>query len=240
MVRKWVGFQEAVTFRSLLLDYIDAAGGGLYWPLDAVYGVTDQSGNGHDGTAVGPTVGGHTATFAPIDGEDASCTDFDGTDDRITSVYGPYVNGTTRTILGWGYRDTSTVENCLFGSNGSGTRPYMRHQAGNQDIVFYSDDSASAAEFNTPAPWPGNGVWAFWALVFNETANQAELFVNGASTNGVKTLAAAYPATPGDFQVGAQHSSAVQEWDGKISHVAVVEGALTAQQIEDLYTASGN
>jgi hypothetical protein len=53
-------------------------------------------------------------------------------------------------------------------------------------------------------------------------------------------LAAAYPATPGDFQVGAQHSSAVQEWDGKISHVAVVEGALTAQQIEDLYTASGN
>jgi hypothetical protein len=61
---------------------------GLYWPLNSASGATDGSGNGRDGTGGGGiTIGGHSATYPPILGE-TSCTDFDGSDDRIVAPVG--------------------------------------------------------------------------------------------------------------------------------------------------------
>jgi hypothetical protein len=55
--------------------------------LDATNGVTDLSGNGRNGTGAGSiTIGGWTP--GPLAVGDDGATDFDGTDDRITTTYG--------------------------------------------------------------------------------------------------------------------------------------------------------
>ena len=81
----------------------------LYWPLNATDGATDKSGNGRDGTAFGPTVGG-TAGGPPIVGTDGTCTEFDGTDDsHHFPALLPFANGTSAHLHGLGSCATSTV-----------------------------------------------------------------------------------------------------------------------------------
>jgi hypothetical protein len=233
MIRNWVPFQEeeVVTFRSLLLSY----GPSLYWALDDTDLATDLSGNGRDGTASGVTIGGHTATFPPIDGEDPSCTEFDNTDDAVTSTYAPFTNGTTRTFLGWAWRDTSTSADVLV--SGSGTYPnttIIQGANGSQTVEFYNGAAATAS---WAAAWPGNAQWVFWAVVFNETTNDATLYINGSAVSTVSQTDA-YDAAAGNYQIG-RIAGGNNPFDGKMGHVAVLESGLTAQQVEDLYTASG-
>lgn len=58
----------------------------LFLPLGASAGLTDLSGNGRNGTAAGGvTVGG--VSEGPLVLGDGGATDFDGTDDRITTTY---------------------------------------------------------------------------------------------------------------------------------------------------------
>jgi hypothetical protein len=231
-------FQEEVgwfapaddTFRSLLLSYIDAAGGGLYWALDDTDLATDLSGNGHDGTATGATIGGHIATFPPIDGEDPSCTNFDGTDDRVASTYNPFAAGSTRTFLGWATADALVNNDAIWSADGSSV-PKVYVQGPTQDVVFESNGAGE-----NWGVWPGADVWTFWALVFNDTTDVAELFLNAVSL-GTQSTVTSYHATPGDFRVC---DSGGLTWRGQQGHVAVVEAGLTVGQIEDLYAASGN
>src|SRR5262245_34576739 len=96
-------------FSTLLATFSPA----LYWPLDSINGGTDQSGNGRNGSAAGGITIGGDSSEPLIDGTGGS-TLFDGTDDRVTSTYNPYVNGGTLTLLGFGYRDTSTTSDTLF------------------------------------------------------------------------------------------------------------------------------
>jgi hypothetical protein len=238
MVRNWVPFQSAVTFRSLLLDYIDTAGGGLYWALDDTDLATDLSGNGHDGTA--STIGGHTATFPPIDGEDPSCTDLDGTDDFVYSSYNPFTNATTRTFMGWAYRDTNDLD-ALMSSTSMTADPVLFIDngvlAGDSTYMIFRPDGSSGTQAVWATVWPGTTQWVFWVLVFDEAGDSSELFINGVS-KGTRSTTRAYAGTPGDVQFGARPIG--NSLDGKMAHVAVVEGGLTGTQIADLYTASGN
>jgi hypothetical protein len=234
MVRQWVPFQEPVTFRSLLLDYIDSAGGGLYWALNDTDLATDLSGNGHDGTAAGPTIGGHTATFAPITGEDASCTDLDGTDDKVTSSYSPFTNSTTRTYMGWAYWDVDNSADVLFAGSGDyPTTPILQRQPSTDDLFWFTASAGSG-----PSCGVASGAWYFWVFVFDENGNSGTFYING-SVISTEPYTDPYHASSGNFQIGAYDGSS-NPFDGKMAHVAVVEGALSAQQIEDLYTASGN
>jgi hypothetical protein len=229
MVRRFGqgGAVGASAFRTLLLSYSPS----LYWPLDAVYGVNDQSvGGTNDGSASGPAVGGHTATAAPIVGEDASCTDFDGTDDKVTSTYNPFTG--VRTWLGWAYRDDSTSEDTLF----AGTADFpgsllVRLETGSQEVDLF----VGAENDSWAAAWPGNAEWVFWALVFDEPGDAARLYINGAFVSE-QTVATAYPGAPGNFQIGV-FGAGVNPFNGKMAHVAVVESGLNGTQISNLYAA---
>lgn len=205
----------------------------LYWPLDATNGVTDQSGNGRNGTASGPSIGAHSATFPPILGEDGTCTDFDGLDDMVTSSYSPWTNGTVRTHLGWAWRDDTAAYHALIG--GSGGHPVtaiVQLKTGTQDVEFYTLTAATT----WTAGWPGNAQWVFWGVVFDETANNVTLYIDGAAVSTL-THADAYNASAGTFQVANWQTSA-SSWDGKQGHVAMFEAGLTAQNFADLYAAA--
>ena len=204
----------------------------LFWPLDAISGATDRSGNSRNGTgAGGVVVGGPPAPSALP----ASSTDFDGTDDLITSSYNPFTNGTTRTFAGWAYCDTNSGLNSLMGSGAAaGSQVLLRLSSGGQNVVFGSQGSTGAVTWTSA--WPGNTQWVHWVLIFDEGGDTASLYINGALTSA-QAITRAYAASPGNFRAGAQNSTGADPFDGKMAHVAVFERALTPGEILTIYKA---
>lgn len=201
----------------------------IFLPLGASSGLTDLSGNARNGTAAGGvTVGGATG---PLTVSDGGATDFDGTDDRITTTYNPFANSATRTFMGWAYRDTSSSNDCLLGGSAATNSPNIVLFSGNQNVGFFSD--VAGASVSWVAAWPGNGVWVHWALVFNETTNAASLYINGTLTSTVSQTVA-YNGTPGNLQIGSYNTTS-DAFDGKQAWVSVHQTALTATQIRDAY-----
>jgi hypothetical protein len=212
-----------MSLRNVMRSY----GPSLYWPLDAL-GVTDQSGNGRNGAAAGGiTIGGFSGS--PIVGGTVS-TDFDGTDDRITSTYTPFANGITVTIMGWANRDTSTTDDCLYGTEAA-QATYIGLRSGGTNVEFSPQFGVATATTWT-AGWPGNAQWVHWAVVFEESANLASLYINGALVSA-QTQTGQYNAAPGTFALG--RILGVWDFDGKMAHVGVFTRHLYADQIKRIY-----
>jgi hypothetical protein len=237
MVRRFGSGGDVVAesaWRTLLLSY----GPSLYWPLDAVYGADDQSAGGtNDGTAVGPTIGGHTATSPPIVGEDVSCTDLDGSDDRITSAYACYVANSTRTWLGWAYRDTSDTADALFGSTAAGGQNVRQRMPAASTNFTFVQDTTGGVVTSWVGAWPGDTQWVFWVLVYDDsvTTDNITLYINGSAVS-TQSNSGNYDASPGNFNLGSA-TGTTDPFNGKMGHIAVVEGALNATQVSDLYVA---
>jgi Concanavalin A-like lectin/glucanases superfamily len=210
---------------ALFSSYLLSLGPALYWRLGA-NGLVDQSGNARNGTAVGGlTVGGVAGALA--DDIDAA-TDFDGVDDRVTSTYNPFVNGTTRTFAGVAWRDNLSAQHALFGSDVASGNVMCVLTAGTNSVSF----SVDGTTFVTWAgAWPiENLQWVHWALIFNETTNVAELFVNGVS-KGTRSVAQAYNASPGNLKLGTVTASNQYPFDGKMDEFAVWARALTPAEV---------
>lgn len=220
--------KESFGFRQLtgLEEAIIAKNPELYWPLDSVDGATDLTGNGHDGTGGGGiSIGGFAF---------GTSTDFDGTDDRITSGWSPYVNGTSRTFIGQAWRDTSTTADTVFASGAAAATDSVNMFLGSatQNVVWRAGGSDEDSDTWTAA-WPGDGQWVFWALVFSEATDTASLYINGSLVSAL-THTADYDAGVGTFQLGANTSSFTTPFDGKMKHVAIYMRALSAADIATL------
>jgi hypothetical protein len=134
---------ELATYRAALL----ASYPQLALPLGASAGLTDASGQGLDGTAVGgPTVGGATGPGFLRDSNTA--TDFDGTDDRVTTTY-----ATRRNIVpnpsfevnstGWTFSAPSWTS--VFQTRATNSAPYAGSDGG-FDLLMAGTKDATATE----------------------------------------------------------------------------------------------
>jgi hypothetical protein len=221
--RKQLYLTGLSSYRNLVLSL----GPSLYWPLDATYGATDQSGNGRNGTGAGGiTIGGGGSPFA---GETTS-TDFDGIDDRITSTYNPFSAGTIRSFAGWANRDTSGANHVLFGGMNASGEPQLQLD-GSQNVHWYADSGGSNA--NWAAAWPGNTQWVHWGLVFDDAGDQASLYINGGLIS-TQTFTGVY-SSPGTISFGSVVTG-FSWFDGKQAHVGVWERGLAPSEIYSLYT----
>lgn len=205
-------------------------GAALWWALDNITGTTDLSGNGRNGTGAGSITIGNFASVPPGFLGGNLSTEFDGTDDRITSTFDPFVDSTTRTYVGWALRDTSTTADCIFGSD-STTPLYFGFLAANPTGLFFTADN-----FVNPVTfasvWPGNGVWGHWALTFDEGANTIKLHVNGALVSS-QSYSIGHP--PGNVKLGASGTAASSAFDGKMADFAIYTRALSTAEIAALY-----
>lgn len=208
-----------MSYRSLIL----ADSPSLYWPLDATYGATDQSGNGRDGTgAGGVSIGGYSGS--PISGESTS-TDFDGSNSAVANMsYSPFTNGQSYTYCGWYNADVVSGWQALL-ARGSGAQ--FELALVDSDVLL----GVGSQEPSWASAWPGVGQWVHFAVIFRESANTATLYINGAVVSTI--------AHTGSF--GASTGLRVGLWDaadplnGKLAHVAVWERELTASEIESHY-----
>src|SRR5215212_827953 len=98
----------SITSGPSVQKYIDAALNlgppAFLWTLGNVDGLQDRTGKGRDGTAAGGvTLGG--VQDGPTEFFDATATQFDGADDRITSPHDPVFMGAVgRTFVGFARR----------------------------------------------------------------------------------------------------------------------------------------
>lgn len=201
----------------------------LYWKLGASGGLTDQSGNGRNGTGGGGVTIGGAASMTSDGGE---ATDFDGVDDRITSSYAPFATNSKLTLIAWVSLDLLSTTIALF-SGPNSTSPDFQFIGSKPAIdVDASGVGADASWMKMSMPFQRSVMVAF---TFDESAATAnvEAFINGAS--GGKMDVSANYNTPGNFQVGRHGSSASRQLDGKLAHVAVFEKVLSPASIEWLY-----
>jgi YD repeat-containing protein len=164
---------------------------------------------------------------------------WEGTPNNSTSIQdGAFQNGTTRAFEGWANRDTQNKLDFLFGGTTSdqSAPEFFVGGAGSvpaRSVVFAPAGNAGNTVTWDNA-WPGTSQWVHWALVFNESADTAELFINGES-KGVKTLTTKWTTNPGPFLLGAWGANngawSVFDFDGKMDEVAVYDHALSASQI---------
>jgi hypothetical protein len=218
--------------------YVDAVlelAPSLFWTLGNVNGLDDRSGNGRNGTAVGGvTVGGQPD--GPTDFHDATATHFDGVDDLITSAYNPFVGTGGRTFVGFTRRDTSATNDLLFGSGAAATVDQARlFLPANENVRFEPNGSDGQVIAWTNA-WPGNARWVWWALRFDQGADKVSLFIDGQLVS-VQDCTEAWPAAPGNFQVGAAGTTTAP-LGGDSGLIAVYETLLPNTRLAELYQAS--
>jgi len=182
-------------------------------------------GNYFDGSG---QVASYGSTFVASTGESGWL----GTAHASASDLGCFANGTSRTFMGWAYRDDTSATHALFGTNATSNSPKLVILSGSQTVYFFPDTSGAAVSW---ASWPGSAQWVHWALVFNEATDAAELFINGVSQTS-KTASVAYTAAGSNFQIGV-YATASSPYNGKQAWVSVHQTALTATQIRDAYDA---
>ena len=197
-------------------------------PLGSVAGLINQGSAGGSGTAVGsPTIGGHTP--GPLVRGENFATDLNGTQ-WIDTSYNPFTNGMARTFSGWANLDAISGNQAIFGGSTANGPVLFLGASGN--IYFGAQNSGHTAWY---AAWPGAAQWVHWALVFDEAANTAALYLNGALVSS-QAQTTAYHGTPGNLQIGTFNSiGAGLAMNGKVRSFGVFPRALTALEIKWLY-----
>jgi len=219
--------------------YLVAAQGlapALLWTLGAVNGLSDRSGHGHDGTALGNvTVGG--VADGPTVFFDARATLFDGTDDGIGSSYNPFVGTNGRTFVGWARWDAGgPAEYTLFGSSaGDAARPTLRIVVATRDVKWLPSGS-NGQVIIWPAAAPAEDTWFMWALRANPGNNNASLFIDGVKVSD-QAMTDEWPAAPGTFQA-AIGATAKQPFKGAQALIAVYGKGVPDAELAALYQAS--
>lgn len=203
----------------------------VYYPMDAAWGPSDRMAYGSD-LFLADAASRLGAAAGPLATLDYGGTDFNGSSMYVAEAgYTPFVNGTTRTLFGWAQADTmSGSGGILYSTNGASWAALQI--IGPAGDAFWYAGAAFVASWGIA--WPSDTAYHFWTLSANDTLNTTELTIDGVS-KGVVNTAFTFGADPGISVWGSIF--ATQWWDGKMAHIGVVEGPVTAAQAAAVYAA---
>jgi RHS repeat-associated protein len=191
----------------------------LFWRLGEPEGTiaTDSSGNEHSGAYIkgnAATTQGMLNATGPtqLGADDDGAVSLDGSSQFVKGTYDPFQSGSTETFVGWANRQSGGNWDTLIGAGDqsavqSAPRLLLNPGSGGvADVDWYP----TGTMFNAPAAvwanaWPANGTWVHWALVWNDSAGTAQLYINGDS-KGVVSLSNRYFS-------GASHPLYLGAWD---------------------------
>ena len=191
--------------------------------------VTDSSGNGLDGVAIGDP--NYEAGFA------GSALAFDGDDDYVELPIGPAISTMTdMTIAAWVNWDSSSMWARMF-DFGSGTATYLfvcpRANTGNLRVAIKVDNSAEDIA-EAPFRLPRNS-WHHVSVVIDATAMTMSLYVDGELV-GLNENLNFLPMDMGDT---TQNYLAKSQWpdslyEGLMDEFRIYDSALTANEVRFL------
>jgi hypothetical protein len=140
--------------------------------------------------------------------------------------YQPFVNGTTRTFMGFFYPLSVNDTGCLFGSLSAG----HALQLGGTQVIFYPNVGGGTVSWGVGAY--ATNAWNHFALVFNEAADQASWYLNG-SLISTQTLATSWAANS-PILLGAYPA---QPFPGYMCYFSIFERGLSGTEIANAYAA---
>lgn len=200
---------------------------GTLLSLDSVSGLTDLSGNGNSGTAVGtPTVGGYTP--GPLAVGDDGATDLNGSNQYVTTTYDAFVDSRATTFSGWAIRDDQDAIHGLMGDSTSFTIGPRFESGRNDQVKFWPSTLLSPFTFTVAEITFGQ--WFHWALVFDEPNDTSRFYLNGTLQEEVVVASTAWHASATNFRIGIRGGGTIP-WNGKQAWVAVHETGLSPEQI---------
>jgi hypothetical protein len=218
------------------LDDSGAPTSGLigWWKLDDASSgtsttATDSSGNGYTGTTSGSPV--WTSS-----GKIGNALTFNGTNQQVT------IGGTTDTYLGtgaltlsaWVYPTSHSTYRTIFESqNSGGSVGFTCELMNGADYVFCDNTQGSASVSTTASSVPLNQ-WTFITAVRGSNGTALSIYINGV-LNATGSTAAA--VNGGSITHIAGHGS--EYFPGTLDDVRVYNRALSAAEIEQLYTYTG-
>lgn len=201
----------------------------FFLSLGSQAGLTDLSGNGRNGTGAGSiTIGGQTG---PLARGDQGATAFDGSDDWITATYNPWAQ-TKLTFGGWVRRSNNAALQVVAANQDGTDYNVLAQYIGSEGTNWTTYINKTVVTWASSAP--AYDTWTHWMLVYDDTADTVELFVNGVS-KGLKTGITAQWHTGSALQIGRYQSG--QYYYGNQAWFSVFEKALSSAEILALYNA---
>ena len=187
----------------------------------------DSSGNSHNGTYVGGTLG----VTGPVSGDTA---DNMGGSGYVDTAYNPFASGSSRTFEVWAQTPSAPSDATLFSSDlhPASTNPWLFINSGN--VTFEPQNSASVSwTYSMPT-----STWVMFDLAYNDSTKSAQLYINGVD-QGAKTVSQGYNSTTGTLEWGAGAGSS-WFWPGAMGEAAVYPSILSSTRILAHYNAAGS
>lgn len=217
-----------------------------HWKMDEASGTLayDSSGNYNNGTLVG----GPTRT-ASSSCRVEKCIDFDGTDDYINASSSTGLDFTSAyTISMWVYPGTfATYRNFITRGNGNSDDIEFYQQTSGMMIIAHNRTNGGSFTYeNTPSPTLNT--WTHIAITYDSSRasgpdNRWKIYYNNVlqsgsnpSGNGEIPLAANTRWQIGQTEHSAFGSTKI--YKGKMDDVRIYNRALSADEIEDIYSGS--
>lgn len=156
-----------------------------------------------------------------------------GTTDASISDIGPFARGTARTFVGMASRASGSAYDALFG-DASGT-PFAYLESGTQNLRF----QPGGGEDKVLGTWPGDSIPTMYAIVFDDAANTAQVFINGVASAAV-TFSQPFSAPDGvSLLIGSEGSPGADAFGGSLLPFAVFTRALSLEEIDLLASIAG-
>jgi hypothetical protein len=211
-------FSNCGFLKSQIPSYVPTNGLAGYWPFDG--NANDYSGNGRNGTIIGPIL------TSGRQGQNNTAYYFDGIDDRI--YLGDWFNYFTFTISMWvkpGIQNNGFA--VIIDNNHSSSQNWVCQATSNWQNNKYSFISSN--EFQLSA--------ADWShLVLAYSSNQVYVYINGSLIS--QTSHNLVYGRPTSLYLGYWQVDIARYWKGSIDNIGIWNRVLTGTEILGLYQGS--
>jgi len=210
----------------------------LHLKLDETSGTTATDSSPYANTST--MFGGLDAGTNSVTGQVNSALNFDGTDDRISTLTNASLNDSEQlTYAGWFYPTSLTTNRRLF-ENGV---TILSTSTNNNMYLNFGRWSGGYAAWSTDPNSLTLNQWHHIAVTYDHasTANDPVIYINGAAVNLTETVTPSGTVT--DTTDAALHignrSGSDRPWSGYIDDFRFYNRVLPDTEIADLYTGSG-
>jgi peptidoglycan hydrolase-like protein with peptidoglycan-binding domain len=206
-----------------------------YWPLDEGTGTValDSTGNGLNGSWNGTKSSPNGTYYSSIVAAGAAAGYFNGTNNFIDMGNSTLFDTQGASLAAWVYPTAFSYQNIIMGKEfqykmtiDSGQFTILSSCLG--DDGWDVDASVATATLNE---------WSHVAFVQNAASATDQFYLNGALVYSTSSCGAVNVFTNNDFEIGAYNSSTAP-FQGFIDDARFYSGALTADEVEALYTAN--
>jgi hypothetical protein len=233
----------AVTMAQNVPSYVSTNGLIGWWPFTG--NANDESGNGNNGTVNGATL--TTDRFGNVN----NAYNFDGVDDyNEIDVNSLLQNGLSISV--WIRSNLPNSQSDWKGivwsrlSGPAGNPPFSPDQA--TGIMVYpggllglASDGNSLVQLQDMGQYSNDSLWYHIVFSYNLNTGFTQIFVNGSETiNMTSTSLSAIDFAYNTIKIGKDEITGFgnRHWCGKIDDIGIWNRALTACEIQDLYSSS--